>query len=109
MNDFCLISLKLKKFHPILFLSISAVRHDITSSLKLMYTILVTSRDSIWLSGIDSCVEYFSATSNYFTYCFRWLIEVNASPSLTASNQEDYDLKFGLLQDVLNVIDMEGR
>jgi tubulin polyglutamylase TTLL9 len=37
------------------------------------------------------------------------LIEVNASPSLTASNKEDYDLKFGLLEDVLNIIDMEGR
>nr|KAG5712983.1 hypothetical protein BaRGS_021777 [Batillaria attramentaria] len=38
-----------------------------------------------------------------------WLIEINASPSLTASNQEDYDLKFGLLNDVLNVLDMESR
>lgn len=38
-----------------------------------------------------------------------WLIEINASPSLTASNQEDYDLKFGLLNDVLNVLDMENR
>ena len=70
---------------------------------------MVTSRDSTWWSGIAHCVEYFRPTSNYFTYCLRWLIEVNASPSLTASNQEDYDLKFGLLQDVLNVLDMEGR
>ena len=38
-----------------------------------------------------------------------WLIEVNASPSLTASNQEDYDLKIGLLEDTLNIIDMEGK
>lgn len=38
-----------------------------------------------------------------------WLLEVNASPSLTASNQEDYDLKCGLLEDTLNIIDMEGR
>ena len=34
---------------------------------------------------------------------------MNASPSLTSSNQEDYDLKFGLLNDVLNVLDMENR
>jgi tubulin polyglutamylase TTLL9 len=27
-----------------------------------------------------------------------WLIEVNASPSLTANTREDYDLKFKLLQ-----------
>lgn len=38
-----------------------------------------------------------------------WLIETNASPSLTASNQEDNDLKIRLLDDMLNVIDMEGR
>ena len=36
-------------------------------------------------------------------------MEINASPSLTASNPADYDLKFALLTDVLNVIDMEGR
>ncbi|XP_066288994.1 probable tubulin polyglutamylase TTLL9 isoform X1 [Branchiostoma lanceolatum] len=38
-----------------------------------------------------------------------WLIETNASPSLTASNQEDYELKCRLLEDTLNVVDMEGR
>ena len=38
-----------------------------------------------------------------------WLIEINASPSLTASNREDYELKYGLLTDVLNIIDLEGR
>ncbi|UJR23876.1 hypothetical protein I4U23_026848 [Adineta vaga] len=38
-----------------------------------------------------------------------WLIETNASPSLTASNQEDHEIKCRLLEDMLNVIDMEGR
>ncbi|KAL8566330.1 putative tubulin polyglutamylase ttll9 [Nucella lapillus] len=38
-----------------------------------------------------------------------WLIEINASPSLTASGKEDYDLKSGLLHDVLNVLDLENR
>ena len=38
-----------------------------------------------------------------------WLLEVNASPSLTASSPVDYDLKFRLLDDLLNVIDMENR
>ena len=38
-----------------------------------------------------------------------WLIEVNASPSLTASSQTDYDLKFGLLTDMLHIVDMEGK
>ncbi|XP_068198943.1 probable tubulin polyglutamylase TTLL9 [Antennarius striatus] len=38
-----------------------------------------------------------------------WLIEVNASPSHTASSQEDYEMKYRLLEDTLNVVDMEGR
>jgi tubulin polyglutamylase TTLL9 len=39
----------------------------------------------------------------------RWLIEINASPSLTASGKEDYELKFGLLSDLINVLDLENR
>nr|CAD7435250.1 unnamed protein product [Timema monikensis] len=38
-----------------------------------------------------------------------WLIEVNASPSMSATSDEDYKLKYTLLQDVLNVLDLEGR
>ena len=38
-----------------------------------------------------------------------WIIEVNASPSLTASSPTDYDLKLGLLEDMLHIVDMEGR
>lgn len=36
-----------------------------------------------------------------------WLIEVNASPSLTANTKQDYDMKFGLLDDTLTVLDFE--
>jgi len=39
----------------------------------------------------------------------RWLIEINASPALTASSQDDYDLKFRLLDDTLTIVDMENR
>lgn len=38
-----------------------------------------------------------------------WIIEVNASPSLTASSPTDYNLKIGLLEDMLHIVDMEGR
>ena len=34
---------------------------------------------------------------------------MNASPSLTASSQSDYELKFGLLHDLLHIVDMENR
>ena len=54
---------------------------------------------------IVSGVFFFSLSLSLF----RWLIEINASPSLTASGKEDYDLKTGLLHDVLNVLDLENR
>lgn len=38
-----------------------------------------------------------------------WLLEVNASPSLTANTPEDRDLKFVLLNNMLDIIDMEGK
>ena len=38
-----------------------------------------------------------------------WLIEVNASPSITADTPNDYELKFGLLDDVYTIIDVENK
>ena len=59
---------------------------------------------------VRACILQFGGHV-YILYCtvYRWLIEVNASPSLTASSKEDYDLKCRLLDDVLNVIDLENR
>ena len=37
-----------------------------------------------------------------------WLIEVNASPSLSPDTGADYRLKFGMLSDMLDVLDIEG-
>lgn len=36
-----------------------------------------------------------------------WLIEVNASPSLTANTLPDYHMKFALLDDTLTILDFE--
>lgn len=36
-----------------------------------------------------------------------WLIEVNASPSMSSDTQSDHDLKFGLLDDMLTCVDVE--
>uniref|UniRef100_A0A383W9P9 Tubulin--tyrosine ligase-like protein 9 n=1 Tax=Tetradesmus obliquus TaxID=3088 RepID=A0A383W9P9_TETOB len=38
-----------------------------------------------------------------------WLLEVNASPSLTASDKVDWTLKFGMLNDMLDIVDVEGK
>ncbi len=36
-----------------------------------------------------------------------WLIEVNGSPSMTANTQKDKELKLGLLDDTLTVLNLE--
>lgn len=38
-----------------------------------------------------------------------WLVECNASPSLTAETPSDYHLKFNLLDDMLTVVDVERK
>lgn len=36
-----------------------------------------------------------------------WLIEINASPSMTANTPTDYETKLGLLEDVFTILDLE--
>ena len=36
-----------------------------------------------------------------------WLLEVNASPSLSANTKEDYSMKCEMLNGMLDVVDME--
>ena len=38
-----------------------------------------------------------------------WLIEVNSSPSLSASSDSDYALKYGMLEDTLRVVDLDRK
>ena len=38
-----------------------------------------------------------------------WLIEVNASPSLSANTQKDHDMKVQMLTSMLDIIDMEKK
>jgi tubulin polyglutamylase TTLL9 len=37
------------------------------------------------------------------------MLESNASPSLSASDDSDYNVKCGILHDMLNILDLEGR
>ena len=36
-----------------------------------------------------------------------WLLEINASPSMTANTAHDSELKINLLDDVFTIIDLE--
>ncbi len=37
-----------------------------------------------------------------------WLIEINASPSMTANTPQDYEGKIGLLEDTYTLLDLEA-
>ena len=36
-----------------------------------------------------------------------WLIEINASPSMTANTPTDFETKMGLLEDIFTILDIE--
>jgi len=70
----------------------------ILSSLLAVQKVIIQDKHCFELYGYDIMISS----------DFRpWLIEVNASPSLTANTPLDYELKFAMLDDVLTIIDME--
>ncbi|MBN3309071.1 TTLL9 polyglutamylase, partial [Amia calva] len=69
-------------------------------SLQSVQKVIINDKHCFELYGYDILLDH---------NLKPWLIEVNASPSLTASSQEDYELKSRLLEDTLHIVDMEGR
>lgn len=54
-----------------------------------------------------NCFEFYGYDILLSNDLRPWLLEVNASPALTGTDDEDYRLKFDLVDDVLNVLDFE--
>ena len=71
----------------------------IIRSLQSVQQAIIQDRHSFELYGYDVLID---------SDLKPWLIEVNASPSLSGSNKEDYALKHDVLTDLLNVVDLEG-
>ncbi|KAE9009643.1 putative tubulin polyglutamylase [Phytophthora fragariae] len=80
-----------------LFFSIQSL---ITRSLLAVQPTIIQDRHCFELYGYDVLID--SALK-------PWLIEVNASPSLTADTDADYSLKANLVQHTLEVVDLERR
>lgn len=71
----------------------------IMASLQSVQSVMMQGRNSFELYGYDVLLD---------ERLTPWLIEINASPSLTPTDSDDYRLKFDMLDDVLNILDFEG-
>eukprot|EP00658_Telonema_sp_P-2_P054625 TRINITY_DN43458_c0_g1_i1.p1 TRINITY_DN43458_c0_g1~~TRINITY_DN43458_c0_g1_i1.p1 ORF type:complete len:461 (-),score=93.54 TRINITY_DN43458_c0_g1_i1:114-1496(-) len=76
------------------------MQNVIIRSLLAVQKVIINDKNCFELYGYDLMID-----SNLKPY----LIEVNASPSISADTEDDYALKFGLLDDLMTIIDMEGN
>ncbi|KAF1783005.1 putative tubulin polyglutamylase TTLL9 [Phytophthora cactorum] len=89
--------------HSLKMFLISKYGHEsslITRSLLAVQPTIIQDRHCFELYGYDVLID--SALK-------PWLIEVNASPSLTGDTDADYALKANLVQHTLDVVDLERR
>lgn len=70
----------------------------VINSLLAVQKVMINDKHCFELYGYDILID---------TEYRPWLLEVNASPSLTANTVADYEMKFGLLDDTLTIIDLE--
>ena len=72
----------------------------ITRSLLSVQQVVIQDKHSFELYGYDLLID---------SDLKPWLLEVNASPSLTGDTATDYDMKKCVVSDALDVIDVEGN
>ena len=75
------------------------IQRCIIKSMLAVQKLVTNSPNSFELYGFD-----FIFDSNGKA----WLLEVNGGPSMTANTKEDSDLKVGLVDDVMTIINIEG-
>lgn len=69
-------------------------------SLEAVQPVMISDKHCFELYGYDVMID---------EELKPWLIEVNASPALTANTPDDYSMKFEMLNGMLDVVDMEGQ
>lgn len=70
----------------------------VINALLAVQKVMINDKHCFELYGFDILID---------TDYRPWLLEVNASPSLTANTVDDYHMKFGMLDDALTIIDLE--
>jgi len=71
------------------------IRNIVYISLKAVQSVIINDKHCFEMYGYDVLID---------EQLKPWLIEVNASPSLTTSTEIDRILKMGLLKDVFHVV-----
>lgn len=74
------------------------VQRMVINSLKCVAKAMINDKHCFELYGYDIMFD---------SKLKPWLIEVNASPSLSANTSSDYDLKFQMLYDAMDVLQLE--
>mmetsp|Transcript_28213 Transcript_28213/g.71956 ORF Transcript_28213/g.71956 Transcript_28213/m.71956 type:complete len:364 (+) Transcript_28213:200-1291(+) len=76
------------------------IQQMIIRSLLSVQKVIINDKHSFEVYGYDALID---------EDLKPWLIEVNASPSLTADTPADYQLKFGMLDDAMTLLDLEHK
>lgn len=94
-----------------IFLTAMHGREPINELFQNIAKVVITTLKCVdsHLMGSKNCFELFGfdiLLKDDLSVC---LLEVNAAPSMSATDEHDYQLKYNLIQDVLNVLDLENN
>eukprot|EP00759_Apiculatamorpha_spiralis_P021741 PhF_6_TR26321/c0_g1_i1/m.37840/K16603/TTLL9; tubulin polyglutamylase TTLL9 len=76
------------------------IQNLLLRTLQAVHKVMIQDKHCFELYGFDILID---------DRLKPWLLEVNASPSLTAETPADYHIKFNLLEDMFNIIDVERK
>jgi len=78
--------------------SFGRIQHIIIQSLRAVQNVLINDKHCCELYGYDIMID---------ADLKPWLLEVNASPSLSSDNERDYELKYNMIEDFFTCLDLE--
>lgn len=84
-------------------------QEKVSQAFTEMQDLIIKSLQSVQKSIINDkhCYELYGFDILFDDKLKPWLIEVNASPSLTGTTPSDYDTKISIMDDTITVLDPE--